>query len=117
MTDACDPSVNVSTLGAGVVSCISSDEAVNGNGDGNTTPDIKCVDATKVQLRAERAGGSDGRVYKIHYSFTDLSGNTTPGTCRIDTRHNQGQQPSVDSGATYCVKCPGDIVVPCNSCP
>jgi len=41
-----------------------SDEPVNDKGDGNTEPDI-ILECDRVQLRAERQGPSNGRVYKL----------------------------------------------------
>ncbi|HKB68516.1 MAG TPA: cohesin domain-containing protein [Pyrinomonadaceae bacterium] len=54
---------------------VASNEAVNGNGDGNTDPDWVIVDAHHVQLRAERSGNNSDRVYTI--TITCTSGNST----------------------------------------
>ena len=56
---------------------ISSNEPVNGLGDGNTAPDWEFVDNTHVRLRAERSGTGDGRTYTITITCTDASGNST----------------------------------------
>ena len=42
-----------------------SNEPANGPGDGNTPIDWIVVDATHVQLRAERTGGGRGRTYTV----------------------------------------------------
>ena len=54
---------------------VSSNEPVNGTGDGDTAPDWEVVDAHNLRLRAERAATGDGRVYTITAQCTDLSGN------------------------------------------
>lgn len=60
----------------GPVSCsitsVTSNEPANGTGDGDTAPDFGIVDPSfLVRLRAERAGGGTGRVYKITVTCTD----------------------------------------------
>lgn len=57
------------------VTSVTSNEPVNGIGDGNTAPDWFIIDAHRVQLRAERAGPLSGRIYTIAVSCTD---NATP---------------------------------------
>jgi len=58
VTDSCGP-VTCSPLG------VASNEPVNGTGDGNTSPDWLVIDEHRVQLRAERAGGGNGRIYTV----------------------------------------------------
>lgn len=55
---------------------VTSNEPDNGQGDGNTVNDIVIVDDFNFQLRAERSGGGDGRVYTITYEISDACGNT-----------------------------------------
>jgi 6-phosphogluconolactonase (cycloisomerase 2 family) len=50
---------------------VSSNEPVNGTGDGNTDPDWEVVDAHHVRLRAERAGNGNGRTYTINITCTN----------------------------------------------
>jgi hypothetical protein len=66
---------------------------------------IHCEDAIigpggEVQLRAERSGAGDGRVYTIVVSATDSCGNV--GTCevQVEVPHNPGSS-AVDSGASF----------------
>ncbi|HEX5705695.1 MAG TPA: proprotein convertase P-domain-containing protein [Pyrinomonadaceae bacterium] len=72
-----------------VVSSVTSNEPVNGGGDGNTSPDWVIVSPTKVQLRAERSGGGTGRVYTITVRCTDARGNQTFRTTTVTVPHNQ----------------------------
>jgi hypothetical protein len=77
-----DVTVTYSTTGGcGSVDCtissISSNEPVNGLGDGDTAPDGQLVDAHHVKLRAERGGNGTGRIYTITITCTDSGGHTT----------------------------------------
>jgi uncharacterized repeat protein (TIGR01451 family) len=89
-----------------VIEKVTSDETENGNGDGNTLNDIVIAsDCRSVQLRSERQGGGDGRVYTITFKVTDASGNVTRATATVVVAHNPGQTP-VNSGVNYTVTCP-----------
>jgi len=50
---------------------VSSNEPVNGTGDGNTDPDWEVIDAHHARLRAERAGNRDGRIYTLNITCTN----------------------------------------------
>jgi hypothetical protein len=56
---------------------VSSNEAVDGLGDGHTTTDWLVIDPHHVQLRAERAGTGSGRVYTIIATCRDAFGNAS----------------------------------------
>jgi hypothetical protein len=56
---------------------VTSNEPVNGTGDGDTSPDWVIVDSHHVQLRAERAGNGNGRVYTINVTCPTANGKTT----------------------------------------
>ena len=104
-SDNCDANVSVSTV---VIEKVTSDETENGNGDGNTSNDIViAADCKSVQLRSERDGGGNGRVYTITFKVTDSSGNVTRATATVVVPHNPGQT-AVDSGPHYTVNgtCP-----------
>ena len=62
-----------------VLTSLTSDEPDNGAADGNTDNDIQNADIgtpdLQFDLRAERAGNGDGRVYTATYTAVDGSGN------------------------------------------
>jgi len=68
---------------------VTSNEPDNGKGDGNTTNDIVIVGDTVFELRAERSGTGQGRVYTITYRATDASGNSAEATITITVPHNK----------------------------
>jgi subtilisin-like proprotein convertase family protein len=72
-----------------VVSSVTSNEPVNGDGDGNTSPDWEIVSPTLVRLRSERSGGGTGRTYTITVRCTDARGNHTFRTTTVTVPHNQ----------------------------
>jgi extracellular elastinolytic metalloproteinase len=53
---------------------VTSNEADDGLGDGNTTPDYEVVDAHHVRLRAERSGTGGGRIYTIAITCVNGAG-------------------------------------------
>ena len=87
-----------------VITCVTSDEVEDGAGDGNTVSDMVILDATTVNVRAERTGGGDGRVYTIHFEVSDAANNVTAAACLVSVRANQGAGgPAVDSGVAFGV--------------
>jgi hypothetical protein len=62
---------------------VTSDEPVNGTGDGDSAPDWEIVDAHHVRLRAERAGTGAGRVYTITITVTDAAGGTSSQAVKV----------------------------------
>jgi uncharacterized repeat protein (TIGR01451 family) len=105
VTDSCDTPLSVSSV---VIEKVTSDEIENGNGDGNTLNDIIIASNCKsLQLRSEREGIGNGRVYSITFLVRDASGNTTRATARVVVPHNPGET-VVDSGVHYTVNssCP-----------
>jgi len=104
-SDNCDPSVNLNSF---YIQKITSDEAENGNGDGNTNNDIVIAAGCKTaQLRSERDGGGDGRVYTITFKVKDSVGNFATATAQVTVRKSPNK-PAVDSGTAYTVNsvCP-----------
>jgi hypothetical protein len=99
-SDNFDPNV---TLNSVVITQVTSDEVENGNGDGNTLNDIVIAsDCKSVQLRAERDGNGDGRVYTVTFLVRDAAGNTTTATAKVTVPKNNGGT-AVDSGPHYTV--------------
>jgi hypothetical protein len=86
VTDRCDPSASFELVS------VTSSEDDNGRGDGDTVGDIQGATMgtpdTAFLLRAERAGGGDGRVYTIVYRATDGSGNVALATAYVRVPHH-----------------------------
>src|SRR6185436_14623699 len=67
---------------------VTSNEPINGTGDGDTAPDWEIIDNHHVKLRAERAGNGNGRIYTITITATDACGNTSSNTATVIVAHN-----------------------------
>jgi hypothetical protein len=67
---------------------VTSDEPVNGLGDGNTAPDWTVTSDLAVSLRAERAGGGDGRIYKINIECKDAFANRATAPVTVSVPHS-----------------------------
>jgi hypothetical protein len=80
---------------------IMQDEPVNGTGDGDTCPDAIGVGGAATQLRAERSGNGDGRVYTVFFTATDNHGGSTAGSVKVVVPLNQGQGGAVDQGPLF----------------
>ncbi len=83
-TDAVDPAPT-----SHIVS-VSSNQPINGTGDGDTSPDWVITGPLTLQLRAERAGNAP-RVYTITIATTDASGNTSYGTVIVTVGDGRGR--------------------------
>ena len=70
---------------------ISSNEPVNGLGDGDKEPDWDIVDEHNVLLRAERSGNGNGREYYITIRVFDDSWNYTERQITISVLHDKGK--------------------------
>lgn len=81
VTDNCGPLINRLS--------VTSNEPVNGTGDGDTAPDWEIVDANHVRLRAERSGRGSGRVYTINITSTDSAGNSSSKQVFVTVPHDQ----------------------------
>ena len=101
VTDSCNTSLGVGNV---VISQVTSDELENSSGDGNTLNDIVIASNCKsVQLRAERDGDGDGRVYTITFTVKDASGNVGTASATVVVPKSQGSGPAIDSGPHYTV--------------
>lgn len=82
---------------------ITSNESTNGRGDGHTKEDIRgasfgtpdlCFD-----LRAERSGNGDGRIYEIVYTASDGSGNAVYDTVEVRVPHDMSGDMNETTGS------------------
>jgi hypothetical protein len=93
-----DPDGDPTTL---TITGVTQDEPINGLGDGDASPDAATAGSpSKVQIRAERSGKGDGRVYAINFTGADNRGGSCTGTVRVTVGHGAKGQP-VDSGQKY----------------
>jgi hypothetical protein len=100
-SDLCDPSVSLSSVR---IAMVTSDEANNSGGDGNTTNDIViAADCISVKLRSERSGNGNGRVYTITFKVTDASGNMGTATATVTVPKSQNGASAIDDGPHYTV--------------
>jgi hypothetical protein len=83
VSDNLDPQPEVTLLS------VVSSEPDSGAGD-TTQGDIVIVDNQTLQLRAERTGKDNGRIYTITYEATDAYGNSTTASTTVTVPHNQG---------------------------
>jgi hypothetical protein len=87
-----------------VIEKATSDEVENspGGGDGNTLKDIViAANCKSVQLRAERDGTMNGRVYLVTLRVSDTAGNIGRATYKVSVP--VGNNPAVDSDVHYTV--------------
>ena len=68
---------------------IRQDEVLNGVGDGNTCPDATGVGSSTAEVRAERSGLLDGRVYHIFFLAQDGQGGACEGSVTVCVPHDQ----------------------------
>jgi hypothetical protein len=80
---------------------ITQDEPVSGPGFGSTSPDAAGVGSAIAQVRSERVGNGNGRVYAIQYLATDSKGATCGGVFNIGVPHAQDGAAAVDDGQKY----------------
>jgi hypothetical protein len=85
LSDVCDANAAASCH---IVS-VSSNQPINGSGDGNTAPDWVITGPLALQLRAERAGNQNARVYTIAVACTDASGNGSTKNVLVTVAHDQ----------------------------
>jgi hypothetical protein len=98
---------NGNVAGNVVIERVTSDEAENGDDDGDTINDIVIDnDCKTIQLRAERSGNGNGRVYSITLRVGDSSGNVTRVNYKVFVP--VGNQTPIDDNAAYTVNsnCP-----------
>ncbi len=96
LTGATDPDGDPLTW---LVTGVTQDEALNGLGDGDTSPDAALGSGNTLQLRAERSGLEDGRVYRVAFTVTDGLGGSCTGVANVGVPHDQRPGAvAIDSG-------------------
>jgi len=87
--------------GSNCVLSVSSDEPVDGTGDGDTSPDWEILDVHHVKLRAERAATGDGRAYTVTITCTDAAGNVSNKMVTVGVPFSMsGGRGTITSGPT-----------------
>jgi hypothetical protein len=78
-----------------ILKSITSNEPDNGLGDGDTQNDIQGADLgtldTDFELRAERSGKGDDRIYTITYTLTDEAGNQSSAIATVVVNHDSSK--------------------------
>jgi hypothetical protein len=93
-----------------------SDEPDNGKGDGNTSDDVSFSrDCTEADVRAERAGPRDGRVYELFLHVADEAENAGEARFTVSVPHDRAHG-AEDSGAVTGYEC-GDALPICPPAP
>ncbi|HLG29265.1 MAG TPA: hypothetical protein VI387_03565, partial [Candidatus Brocadiales bacterium] len=81
---------------------ITQDEPLNGLGDGDTCPDGAGVGSSTAQVRAERSGHGNGRVYEISFKASDGKGGECTGSVTVCVPHDKRPgHVCVDDGQVY----------------
>jgi hypothetical protein len=83
-----------------VIDGITQDESINDTGDGDTSPDGAGVGTDTAQIRAERSGTGDGRVYEISFTADDGNGGMCTGMVSVGVPHDK-KSTAVDSGQNF----------------
>lgn len=95
--DACDPTPEVT------FTWVASDEAHDDIADGHHMPDVITDECGGIQVRAERRGDGDGRVYALGWRAVDASGNIAQGICEVGVPHDRSGTPATSGPAAYVV--------------
>jgi hypothetical protein len=82
------------------IDTILQDEAVNTPGSGSTSPDGRGVGTATAEVRAERDGGANGRVYHIAFTADDGHGGTCSGEVLVGVPRSK-RHAMVDDGPLY----------------
>ncbi|GMR20157.1 MAG: hypothetical protein BMS9Abin36_0752 [Gammaproteobacteria bacterium] len=85
-----------------LITSIRQDEPVNGLGDGDTSPDGFGVNTSTAQVRVERSGLLNGRVYTIAFTADDGQGGVCDDAVSVGVPHDQGKgSVPINDGANY----------------
>lgn len=78
------------------------DEPVRGQGSGRTSPDARGVGTATAEVRAERAGTGNGRVYHVSFTADDGHGGSCSGEVLVGVPHSRGRKGTpVDDGPLH----------------
>ncbi len=83
-----------------IIDSIFQDEAVDAPDSGNTAPDGQGVGTSSAQVRAERVGTGNGRVYHIAFTATDDGGASCSGVVQVGVPVSRNSTP-IDDGPLY----------------
>ncbi|MGD9899269.1 MAG: lamin tail domain-containing protein [Calditrichaceae bacterium] len=83
------------------ITSVTSDEPENGQGDGDTYDDIVIVNCKTVDLRSERDGSGNGRVYTIQVAAEDENGNIGRASFQVQVPKDKKGDPAIDDGPLY----------------
>ena len=106
VSDNCDADVGISSV---KIVSVYSDEPDDATADGSTINDIVIAsDCKSVQLRAERKGNGNGRVYVVTLKVTDTSGNVSTVTATVSVPNSQSGAVAIDDGPSFTIlsNCP-----------
>ncbi|APR83713.1 Hypothetical protein A7982_09062 [Minicystis rosea] len=114
VSDGCGGTYDIDAVGT--IVRVTSDEVEDApgkgeSGDGSTCADMVISGPHTVDLRAERNGTSDGRVYRIHFTV-QIGAAILHDSCAVLVPHDQGPSPATlpEGAVAYCVGtgCPGN---------
>ncbi len=83
------------------ITSVRQDEPTNGLGDGDTDIDAFNAGPGAVRLRAERAGGGDGRVYTIVFTVSDGKGGSCGGSVQVTVPKSASKPAVLTPGPGY----------------
>lgn len=98
ITGVTDPDNDPVTL---TITAIQQDEPVNGLGDGDTSPDASGIGTAAAQLRAERSGIGNGRVYGVSFNADDGKGGECAGMVAVGVPHDKSGPAAWNDGFNY----------------
>jgi hypothetical protein len=81
------------------INSVTQDERTNGLGDGDTPVDA-FINGDAVQVRSERSGTGDGRVYRVNFTASDPEGSVN-GTIRVMVPKSKKTDVAIDGGPIY----------------
>jgi hypothetical protein len=79
---------------------LTSDELASG---ASSNPEMVITSPTSFQVRHDRNGSGDGRVYTITIEAVDRWDDTMRAQCKIGVPHDASGAPAIDSGPKVCV--------------